>query len=49
MRFKDEIANIKRETNASKTEGVKALSRAVGDAPAKPLTCVFRDRHAEDG
>ena len=48
-KIKDERNKAKREINSSKTEGIKALSRAIGDAPAKPLTCVFRDRDTEDG
>ena len=45
----DEITEAKREMNSSKTEGIKALSRAIGDAPAKALTCVYRDRDTKDG
>ena len=48
-KLKSEITKVRRAANSSKIDGVKHLSKAIGDKPAKPLTCVVRDRDTADG
>ena len=48
-RCKDEVAKIRKEQNSSKKDGVKNLSKAIGDRKASPLICIERDRDTADG
>jgi hypothetical protein len=46
---KAEVTKQNRNDNDCKLKGIKNISRAIGGARAKPLTCVVRDRDTEDG
>lgn len=46
---KAEVMRAKRGVNSSKKDGIKHLSKGIGNQPAKPLTCVKRDRDTPDG
>ena len=41
-KLKAEIKKTKKVANDCKVKGLKNISRAIGDQPAKPLTCVPR-------
>ena len=49
VKVKSEAIRINREANSNNTNGIKKLCRHIGDPPAKPLTCVKRDRDTDDG
>ena len=44
-----EVMQVKRGINSSKNDGIKHLSKAIGNEPAKPLTCVKIDRDTPGG
>ena len=46
---KAEALKLRREANSNKKDGIKNMSRAIGDEPANPLLCVKRDRDIADG
>ena len=48
-KIKVEATKIKSEANSDKKQGIKKLSRAIGEAPAKPLMFVKRDMDTDDG
>ena len=48
-KLKAEIKKTKKVANDCKVKGLKNISKAIGDRPAKPLTCVCRDRDTQDG
>ena len=48
-KFRQEIKKAKRRNNDCKIKGLKNISRAIGQQPARPLTCVCRDEPTIDG
>ena len=49
IKHKTGVNKAKRKANECMTKGLKNISRAIGDQPAKPLTCVCRDKDTHDG
>ena len=49
VKLKAEIRKAKKTANDCKAKGMKNISRAICEQPAKPLTCVCRDRDTADG
>ena len=48
-KVKSEVSHIKSQQNSTKKNGIKHLSRTIGDNKAQPLIMVERDRATQDG
>ncbi len=49
MKLRGEVQKKRRHKHGCNKQGVKHLSKAIGDQQAKALMCVARDQDTEDG